>query len=91
MDLKLAIRTVLALIGLLALVSALVNLREHHSYAFASRLALFSAALLAFANPSPLEKLIREKPLVALGVGAFLLLLGLAYYLLFYVIFTPPR
>ena len=81
----------MVIIGLGALWSTFLNIRDHHAYASASRLALFSAALFAFANPTGLERLIRERPLVALTIGMLFVSMICGYYLVFFVVFPPPK
>ena len=91
MTLESIIKVVMALIGVVALLSLYSNLHAHQFYAVASRLALFSAALTGFVNPAPFAKLIRNSPFVALAIGLFFLALIIGFYLLFFVIFKPPQ
>jgi hypothetical protein len=74
-----------------ALWSAVLNLREHHAYGFAGRMALFSAALVTFVNSTGLERLIRDRPIVALTIAAILVSLIAGYYIMFFVVFPPPK
>jgi hypothetical protein len=80
----------MVVLGLGALWSAFLNARNHHSYAFSSRLALFSAALVTFVNPIGIERLIKERPLVAVAIGILLILVICGYYFVFFVLFPPP-
>lgn len=85
------IRVATLIIGLGALWSTLSNIRNHQAYASASRLALFSAALFAFVNPTGLERLIKDRPLVALMIGIFFAIIVCGYFLVFFVMFPPPK
>ena len=48
--------------------------RDHDTYGAASILALFGGALFAFVNPTGLESLIKNRPIVALTLGMLFVL-----------------
>ena len=77
----------MVVIGIAALSSMLFNLLEHHTYEIASRLALFSAALVGFLNPTPFEQLIKNRPFVALAIAAFFVVLIVGFYIFFYIMY----
>ena len=85
------IKLAMVMIGIGAMWSALLNAHNHHAYAFASRLALFSAALTGFVNSAGLERLIRRRPLVAVIIGVIFVAMIGGYYILFTVVFPPPN
>jgi len=91
LPLKTIIRALMIAIGLIALWSAFINIRGHNTYAVASRLALFSAALYTFANPTGLERLIKNRPIIAIAIGTLFVIMICAYYFVFFVRFPPPK
>jgi sorbitol-specific phosphotransferase system component IIBC len=81
----------MVIVGVGALWSAFLNIRDHQAYASASRFALFGAALFAFVNPTGIERLITNRPLVAVTIGILLVVMICGYYLVFFVVFPPPK
>jgi len=76
----------MVIIAGVAIVSAVSNWRMHQTYAFASRVALFAAALHVLFNPGGVERLIRSHPGLAWTIGLATGFFVVAYYVLFHVI-----